>query len=187
MGNLILPMKKGVRIVIWSILALITVLLDAGTLVLYSRTLIPLWQPIAATAVLAIASCVVFAPKWQPLTMTSSHIVNWAVNLVFAGSIIAFSFFAINYWGADKSTERIVDAAIERRYSKQHTRYRRGRHGYTRPDGHYYTYHLELAFSDGYIKDRQVSLDQYNRMRRAHTVKCHLCDGLLGYPVIISY
>ncbi len=180
-------MKKGVRIAIWSVLAVITMMLDAGTLVLYGRTLIPLWQPVVATAVLALASCVAFAPKWQHITNTSSRIVNWAVNLIFAGSVIAFSFFAINYWGADKSTERVVDTAIEHRYSKQHTRYRRGRHGYTRPDGHYYTYHLKLAFPDGYTKIRQVSLDQFNRMRRVRTIKCHLCDGLLGYPVITSY
>lgn len=180
-------MKKGIRIAIWSVLALITVLLDAGALVLYSRTLIPLWQPVAASVLLAAVSGIVFAPKWQYITNTSSRIVNWAVHVIFAGTIVAFLFFGINYWGADKSTDRTVSAVIENRYSKQHTRYRRGRHGYTRPDGHYYTYHLILAFPDGYKKERQVTLEKYNGMRRMRTVKCHLCDGLLGYPVITSY
>ena len=75
-------------------------------------------------------------------------------------------------------------ATVESKYSeeRQSGRYVRGR--YVRSGRKYRTYHIKLRFDDGSLKDVQVQLAEYNRIRTGSKREYTLAKGAFGLPVI---
>lgn len=156
-----------------------------GGMVVWDRTLVSWWVPVVWA--LAGASLLLrpLGSAWRKFTASESAVINVIGHMLFFGCIIYFGVLEVNYLftGPDAAAERVA-VTVEAKYTKEHTRVRRLRKGVTVPAGKYTTYHVELAFANGKVKDIQLPLDSYNRMRRGSETEIGLRQGILGWPVI---
>lgn len=151
---------------------------------LYGNTLVVWWAPVAGcVAASALASAVMWR-MWPWITGTRRVAVNYICSLVMATGVLLAAFFGCNYMYADSSSLHKESVSVERKFSKKHHRTRRvGRRTYTTGES-YYTYHVEVRFADGRLKEMAVPAGRYNRLRTGGTMTLDMERGMWGLPVI---
>ena len=94
------------------------------------------------------------------------------------------AILAANYVFADESTVHEEIAVVRSKYSKKHTRYRRGARGRQLPAGEYSTWHILVEFDNGKDKEISMPLDKYNKIKVGSRRRFTMAMGLFGMPVI---
>lgn len=172
------------RTILLVIVLFVAFLLLCFGIVIYGNTLIKWWLPVIPAAILAAGTIPVLAMRWKSLTESDSIILNGACHLFVVFSLVYALFLGSNYYMADDSTIVVEQTEVVKKYSKEHTRYRRVGRNRRIPDGHYYTYHILLRFPDGREKSQEVQLKAYNRIRTGSHRDIKVEQGLWGVPVI---
>ena len=153
-------------------------------LAIYGNTLTKWWIPVVPAITFAAVTTPIFIKRWHSLTESYSLIYNGVCHLFTTFSVAYFLFLGCNYFMADDSTLVVEKTEVVKKYSKAHTRYRRVGRNRRVPDGHYYTYHILLRFSDGREKEQEVILQSYNRIRTGSSRDVKVEKGLFGLSVI---
>lgn len=172
----------------------------------YGRTLISWWHPVAFAAAVATVSVMPLLRgrrhreeaggvgevlpadrngqlngRKKPLSGRTEHVVYRFV-IVFS---LAYGVpLGANYFLADDRSEHREEAVVERKLRNERTKYVQSGRRRRVASGKYYTYSLDLAFSDGSRKVVDVPLSVYNKCRNGGSRVFTMRRGLLGYPVI---
>ena len=174
-------MKRNIALIIMAILG---VGLAIVAIYYYAVTVVAWRLPFAAGAVAGLAAMFGLRGLRAMLVGVYGAVAAWVALFVFglcAGS-------ALLLWGnsafADPGSVHQEMATVESKYSeeRQSGRYVRGR--YVRSGRKYRTYHIRLRFDDGSLKDVQVQLAEYNRIRTGSKREYTLAKGAFGLPVI---
>lgn len=176
-------MKKTVKQTLAAVVAVLAGIFSIGAgMGLYSVTFIPLWMPLAAAAVIALAVMPALLPRWQRL---AGGIPAWAAgigHLAVTGGVCFALILGANYFGASEPHE--VAATVVGKEKKKHTRYRRaGRRNYV-PAGDYYTWELVLELEGGRRYNKPVSAGRYRTVRMGSHTTVNVARGLFGFDVV---
>lgn len=179
-------MKSGILKKIGTALIVTLAVSGIGTcLALRTLTLVEAW------IVAAIAVCASF-----PLTMRlarnryffnfSKKPLRLAVWQIIVPSILAGTFYAVNYIGADKDHTTQTEASVERKYYKERQRTRRvGRGRYVATGEKYKIHYADIRIADGHLVTVSLTQRQANDIRKGQALKISIAKGLLGVPVIL--
>ncbi len=142
--------------------------------VMWQYTLSSWWYPALIALVLALVS----APIW----VRSKKAMFW--HMAVAGSLCYMAFLGVNSWCADSSKSVTESAEVVDKFSEKHNDYRRvGRHRYI-PNGSHYTYHVTLRLESGETRNFEVTLAEYNRLRKGSKRKVTRNEGFFGMPFV---
>ncbi|MDE5845275.1 MAG: hypothetical protein K2H32_02925 [Muribaculaceae bacterium] len=172
------------RTIVLVVVLFISFVMFGFGLAIYGNTLTKWWIPVVPALTFAAVTTPLFVKRWRGLTESRSSIYNAACHIFTAFSVAYFLFLGCNYFFADDSTLVVEKTEVVKKYSKTHTRYRRVSRNRRVPDGHYFTYHILLRFSDGREKEQEVKLQSYNRIRTGSTRDVKVENGLFGLAVI---
>ncbi|MCM1067186.1 MAG: hypothetical protein NC418_06410 [Muribaculaceae bacterium] len=147
------------------------------------RTFVQWWRPAAVCAFIGSLTAVKGWKLMRAVTGIDGLALNFAAAVILMGAVLTGTFYTVNYFAADASTEQECVATVERRYSEERTRSRRvGRR--TGPRSEKYTvYILELRLPDSRTFTMQVPADRYVRTRTGAKMKVTLRRGCFGYDV----
>ncbi len=165
--------------------AVAVVLLSVGAgMAFFFRTLVIWWIPVAVAAAIAVASAPALSARWGWLTGHGGRLFNFLCHVVITSSVLYGAILATNYVFADESTVHEEIAVVRSKYSKKHTRYRRGARGRQLPAGEYSTWHILVEFDNGKDKEISMPLDKYNKIKVGSRRRFTMAMGLFGMPVI---
>ena len=151
---------------------------------LYGRTIVEWWRPVAIALLSALILWFLLRGCWSRVWTHTGRIWLFAGHMVAAAGVALFLLLGLNYWCLDEATVHSEQVTVESRFRKiHHHTQRAGRRTY-RQGSPYYTYHLRVRFANGREKDLEVSLQRYNRTRTGSEMTLDLGTGCLGYPVI---
>lgn len=181
------PMKREViQPVVIAVLLIILVIICIGlSMALYGRTLMPWWLLPCVGVGVGLAAAAAPSRRWCRLLALKELWLGRAVQFAVAGTLGAFLVAGANYWGVSGDTCREVTATVVGRAKQQHTRYRPGVKGRSRPAGTYYTYKLQLDVPGYGRYDKPVGVDKYVKTRNGSRIRVEVAEGLLGFPVIL--
>ncbi len=138
---------------------------------LLDRTLVEWWRPVAWAAGGAIVAGAVGGRRRLMVMTVTAVVLFWGL-------------LALNYYESDLASEHTERVTVLCKYSKERHRTRRVRNRVVSTGEKYYVYYLSMQFADGRIKDRQVPLSRYNRVRQGSELELTMARGLLDWPVI---
>ncbi len=152
---------------------------------LYTDTLIDWYIPVGVAAAFALFSAGAMYYRWRWLTGNDSKVLNFCCHSVVVFIMLLFVFFGGNYWLADDSSEHTEQVTVEKRYRMKHNHTRRVRRGVYVPTGSvYYTYSIDVRFSDGRVKSLSIPEKRYRRIRTGSTIPLEVEMGFFGVPVV---
>ncbi|MDE5573633.1 MAG: hypothetical protein K2I94_07795 [Muribaculaceae bacterium] len=125
------------RTIVLVVVLFISFVMFGFGLAIYGNTLTKWWIPIVPALTFAAVTTPLFVKRWRGLTESRSSIYNAACHIFTAFSVAYFLFLGCNYFFADDSTLVVEKTEVVKKYSKTHTRYRRGSRNRRVPDGHY--------------------------------------------------
>lgn len=176
--------KKKIKSVL-QILAIIACLCLGGYgYIVYERTIINWWLPVASGVLAASATAPFLNSYWKFFTASSQMWTNVLCHVFFTG-ILVYSFILIGnkeFSGSQNKHETVV-SVVEREMVKRNTYRRVGRHRYV-ANGHRYDYYLVIATDGGNKKRLPVSHYEYSRARNGSSITAMMQQGFFGYPVI---
>lgn len=161
------------------------VLMAVGALgiAVYGVTVVEWWKPLVAGAAFGAVVMTPASYLVKRITHGDDSRLNLAVAFV-AMTIVGYTaVLGFNYAFADESSASVENTVVVNRFEKTHKKYRRvnRRNVVT---GEYRTYHLVVAFDNGFEKELQVNLRTYNRsaVGRRHDIAVQ--HGALGADVM---
>lgn len=158
--------------------------LFGGGVALYGRTMIAWYIPVCVSFIVTAIALWLAWDRWRIIPGCHSRLINRLSIAVAVGAVSYFGFLGLNYCVADEASVKEVTVTVTRKYTEQRTRYRRLRRGRMVPDGKYNTYHVSVSIPGGGVKNMEIPLGRYNRVKvGSHTSFC-MRTGLFGYPVI---
>lgn len=154
--------------------------------VVYERTCVSWWLPVAAAAGAAMGS-LALPGFWRRCPAGSDGRILRAVCQLYAvGTLVYGGLLDLNSRLAPASATVEQQVTVLEKVRVERKRYQRiGRHRY-RANGVRVNYYLEVAFDNGFEKRIPVSPDGYNRARENAPLTLQLRAGFLGYPVIVK-
>ncbi len=174
-------LKRNIALIIMAVLG---VGMAVVAFYYYAVTVVAWWLPFAAGAVAGLAAMFGLRGLRSVLVGVYGAVAAWVALFLFglcAGS-------ALLLWGnsafADSGSVHQEMATVESKHSEEHQGGRYVRGHYVRSGRKYRTYHLKLRFDDGSVKDVQVQLSEYNRIRTGSKREYTLAKGAFGLPVI---
>lgn len=137
-------------------------------------TLVEWWVPLVSALVIgAIIMPLIIhfmrQRQWLDIIFRWIEISAWCYCLIMAANL-AF---------ADKATLHKETAVVENIYQKKNYRYRR-RHVSTP----YYTYHIQVKFETGAVKEFSIPVDRYRHMRKGRKLTYEVRRGFFGWPLV---
>lgn len=150
---------------------------------LYGLTLVEWWVVPAVSAVVAAVSAVWMWRRWLALA-GGEKVLAWGAHIVFTTGLLMALLYGINYFGAADAADHEVRVEVERKYSRTHRdTTRHGRRSYS-SSGPRRSYHMDVRFPDGRVKEMSLTLSRYNRVRRGDRLTLHVVPGALGWGVM---
>lgn len=159
-------------------------LLCAFSWLLYQRTLVVWWRPLAAAVAAALLTAPLLSGAWHRITGSRSRLPNVLCHLAVTGSCTLFALLGGNLYLADPGSDYEEEVLVESRSHLTRQRYRTLRHHRRTPAGRQEINRLDLRFADGTLKRRQVSGTRYSRTPEGTRLRLTLRRGLFGFPVI---
>ena len=167
--------------VLWFFMILVVISSCGMGCVIYNKTLIEWWIPIAVALALALVTTP-FYRRWSWL-MSSDKIANLLCHWICIGSIGYIAFLGGNYWFSHSDYQE--KALIEGKYQKKIKKVRlQGRRYIT--EGFRMEYYLLLVFNNGETKMLEVPLALYKRSKKGNTRTIGLREGYFGFPVVVD-
>lgn len=160
------------------------VLMYAGAVSLFSDTLVSVVPVVSVSILVALLSFWPARELWPRLSGCASVWINTLLHTVAVAGFVMFVFLFGNYAGADRNTDHTERAEVVRKYTKTRHRTRRINRRTTSQGAPYKVYFAELRFSDGRVKNLEMTIGQYNRIRSGNMVEMTVARGLFGVPVI---
>ncbi len=152
----------------------------------YRDTYIAVWVAPLIALFVAGALSPFIGTRWRRLTGFQRDWLNVLTHFIVVGCFVFGAFLSFNYMFAREASEEAIEAHVVRKYSEQHTRYRRSGRRMRIPDGHYTTWHVDVELPDGRISKRAVDFSRYRRIRVGAPYRLHVRSGLFGFKVIRS-
>lgn len=175
----------------WRIIGIITVALTVVMLyglamALFSMTMVGLGKIASISIVIAFATGIPMSSKWHRLTLCRYKAINFLCHVVAATAMSAAIILSTNYFLRNEELTRSETAPVERIYNE--TRYHRkriSRKVYTRGEP-YKVYFMEVRLPDDTLKNLQISLQSYNRLKaqKTRTTILKMTPGALGMTIV---
>lgn len=157
----------------------------AAGYVLYQRTIVAWWLPLAAAAAIASLSLPMLSSRWRRLTGSENGRINGLCHLCAVCALFYCGLLGCNYWLADASSARSETVAVVGRTERTRKEYRYVRHHRRVPTGKIlHSYYLDVVFADSTRKRLPVSGTLYKRTRTRPEIVLSLQRGFFGYSVI---
>lgn len=175
---------KVLRSIAMIVVASVSLILLGMAAVLHDKTLVAWWIPVAVCAAIAVPCAVVLQVLIGRLTQFGKTIWNVLTAWGVAFSCLIGLFYILNFYNADAASVREYSAPVIRKYAKDryHTR-RVSRNRVVRGEK-YRVYFLSIELPDSKLKEIEVSLSDYNRVKAGKQLSLQLETGLFGVPVI---
>lgn len=177
--------RRGIINIQRGAVIMICLVASVGGYVIYERTLVEWWKPIAAATVLSLFLSPLTFPLSKFVTAMQSRWINTVCSLIIAGTLSYFALLGCNYWWANEASECEETVTVIEKQRSEHQRYRRVGRNRMAPTGeHYYSYSVVVKFSDGTIKEIKLPQSAYSRTRINSTLTYRVSEGGLGFKVI---
>lgn len=172
-------MSKVKSVIFWIIYALLCIGIYVWGLILYMRTFVQWWMPVAFGIVAALVLWFPWRSKWK---FIQSRIGAFCAHLALFAIVFGTGILALNYYSADSSKLHTETGVVTSKYSELHKPTRRAgrRVLHSKP---YTDYYLRIQLENGLYKDFKVTRTRYNRTRTGSNVTLNISPGALGYPV----
>lgn len=152
--------------------------------VLYSRTLIPMWIPVACSVAVCVAAWFPLRRVWEWISDIRQPIIVALIHLAATGAWGGAGVLWVNYAFAHKDEGRPMEAEVVRRFYRTHDRTRRtGRRSYVKV-GEYKTWHIELLMPNGMNREVEVTHRKMQKLDKGDTLTLTALPGALGFTVI---
>lgn len=147
------------------------------------HTFVRWWEPVVAALLIGGGLCRMLGRPAAWLMPRWPRVAVLAITALWVASVVYGSGLALNYYLADGSTTRSVEATVTGRHSEERTKYaRRGRRASV-STGTYTVYYLSLRFDNGETRDFAVSAGEYARTRTGQIQHFTVEKGFLGYDI----
>lgn len=152
--------------------------------IIYERTLVAWWLPVAAAAVIILVTLPMLRNRWRWL-VGKDNIMELLCHLYVVGCASYGLLLIANSAFADTSSikEETVTVVSKEQVTRR-TGQRVGRHYRTssRTTQHYY---VTVCFADGTTKELPVTRTKYNHTHRDRPWTIRMKRGLFGFMVIL--
>lgn len=168
-----------------AVLAMATLILIGGSITLHARTIITGGWVIAISCGVAIIIVTAIVNLLIRDDADSKSLwIKYVGGVIISAAALAFSFYGLNYWCADSSTEHIERVEVVRKYyNVRHKTQRINRRVYT-TGAPYKVYYIDVEFANGRIKAQSIPFSRYRRVHKGDTINLPMEKGLFGFPVI---
>jgi|GEM_PF-1086792 len=174
--------KKQIFLIV--LLALVGLVMAGMATTLQHNTLVDWWKPVSSCLPLACALGLLLKRPTGALLNIKYSVVNYIIGSVFALAVTTGTFYTINYYYSDATTEAKCDARIAGKYSQERHRSRRvGRGNYVRGEK-YMVYYLVIELPDGRKKEVSVRAGEYAKTRVGLELELSVETGFFEIPVI---
>lgn len=179
-------MKSGILKKIGTALIVTLAVSGIGTcLALRTLTLVEAWI-VAAAAVCAAFPLTVRLARNRYFFNFSNKTLRLAVWQIIVPSILAGTFYAVNYIGADEDRTTLTEATVERKYYKERQRTRRvGRGRYVATGEKYKVHYADIRIADGHLVTVSLTQRQANGIRKGQPLQVSIAQGIFGVPVVL--
>ncbi len=147
------------------------------------HTFVRWWVPVVLALLIGGGLCRMLERPASRLLPGWHRAVVLGVAALWGASVVYGAGLAMNYYLADESTARTVEATVTSRHSEERSRYRRLGPRLSVRDGSYKVYYLTLRFDNGETRDVAVSAGEYSRTRKGQIRHFTLERGFLGCDV----
>lgn len=177
--------KKGFVYFVIIVIPAICLFLAVWGYVLFERTLVEWWIPVAGAIFLAVFITPLLIPVSRKITTSYNKWINSMCSFLMSGTLAYFALLGCNYWYADAGSQHEITGTVVEKIVNEQRRYRRVGRGRMAPTGErYYNYYIVVRFDGDYVKKMQVSAKSYSRIRTGSERTYNLQKGLLGFNVI---
>lgn len=163
------------------------IVLCTGGYVLYQKTVITWWWPVAVAMAVAGITVRSLYGKWSVLTTSGNRTLNILCHFFAVGSVAYFAILGINYFFADAGTRHTEEVRVIDKSIRKHQKYRAVGRRRRVADGTYSNYYICVEFADGTGKEIPVTHAFYSRARKGATTVLEIQKGFFGIMVIKSY
>ncbi len=175
--------NNTLKIILFSLLMLLTVVALGFAIGLHSFTIIEWWKPVAICGILAFIPTIFFSRHTKTLTSCIMDYLEYPVSFAISFSLLLAIFYASNYFLSDHTSGYDYQAPIVRKYSEVRSRsHKTGRRVYR--EEKYTVYIIEAEMKDGKIKKMEKPLSEYNRLKKGAHLNLFMEKGLFSIPVI---
>lgn len=151
--------------------------------VIHDDTLIPFWQPLTFSLILAVGSGKFLWRIWCKLTDNDSIWLNYGIHVVAVTAFLLCFFYLGNFFFGDRDNVTYEDCQITRLYREQHYHTRRiSRKVYGR-GAPYWVYKADLELPDGTTKDLRIYKKRYDELSKGDTLGLAVRTGFFGAKV----
>ena len=177
-------MRKKSRSII--IIVIITIIFYVMAYVLWANTLADIRIICALCGGMGLISGTILWKAWKKLTGVDKFLPNYICHSVFTFGFIICMFLILNKSFADRTTNHVEKVVVDSKIVKKlHKSKRVGRRSYVSDDT-YNVYYWCLRFSNGVVKEIQISGSQYEKSHLGDTVLLEMENGLFDIPVIVE-
>lgn len=179
-------MKSGILKKIGTALIVTLAVSGIGTcLALRTLTLVEAWI-VAAVAVCAAFPLTVRLARNRYFFNFSNKTLRLAVWQIIVPSILAGTFYAVNYIGADENDITPSSATVENKYYKERQRTRRvGRGRYIATGEKYKVHYADIRLAGGQMVTLSLTQRQANDLRMGQQLEVAVAQGGLSVPVVL--
>lgn len=152
--------------------------------IIYERTLVAWWLPVAAAAVIILVTLPMLRNRWRWL-VGKDNIMELLCHLYVVGCASYGLLLITNSAFADTSSiQEETVTVVSKELVTRHTGQRVGRHYRTtsRTTQHYY---VTVCFADGTTKELPVTRTKYYHTHRDRPWTIRMKRGLFGFMVIL--
>lgn len=175
---------RTINIIIMIILITGVILLLGLASVLQKHTLIQWWIPTGACALLALPCGYLLKGLIHKLTHFKKAVWNILAGVVFSFSVFIGLFYSLNYYKSDEATAHEYSARIVNKYTEEHYRVKRVSRNRVRRGEKYQVYCINIELEDGRLKNMEVPVNDYVKIRVGGHIKLRMEKGLFGFTVI---
>ena len=164
-------------------LILVTIIAYGVFIALANLTMVSTARVLTCTVIASGFIAVAWRGGFGKLLGISNELVNRLIVLVVFTGIITAGFYSVNFWMSRESTSHKEQAVVVKKYRKTRHRSRRVGRRYVQGEP-YNVYYIDLRYSSGEVKPRQVKIEKYNRIKTGDTITVGVEMGAFGFPII---
>lgn len=179
-------MRKKSRSIIIVVIVILAIIFYGMAYVLWANTLADIRIICALCGGMGLISGTILWKGWKKLTGIDRFLPNYICHAVFTFGFILCMFLMLNKYFADGTTNHVEKVIVDSKIiKKRHKTKRVGRRSYVSDDT-YSVYYWGLRFSNGVVKEIQISGSQYGKSHLGDTILLEMENGLFDIPVIVE-
>lgn len=163
---------------------MIAMIMSGLAFALHANTLIDWWIPLSICLPLAMPSGFLLKGFMRRITDLKNPVWNILAGIIFSFAVLIGSFYTLNYYFSDETTESECTVTVVKKFSEEHYHTRRISRNRVIRGNKYRVYYMNVELQNGKVKKLEIPLSKFNKIKKGAPLILPTQTGLFGIPVL---